>query len=41
MDEETVRIWSELDLDILFAGADWNFVCASANETLNIMKKYN
>ncbi len=39
MDEESIRKWSGLDIDILFAGADWNFVYASANKTLEIMKK--
>ncbi|MBP3437371.1 MAG: aldolase [Clostridia bacterium] len=41
MDEESIRRWSDFDIDILFAGADWNFVYTSATETLANMKKHN
>jgi 2-dehydro-3-deoxyglucarate aldolase/4-hydroxy-2-oxoheptanedioate aldolase len=39
MDDESISKWSSLDIDILFAGADWNFVYASANNTLEKIKK--
>ena len=38
MSEEAVRFWSKLDLDMLFSGADWNFVYASGCDTLDRMK---
>ena len=39
MDDKSISTWSRLDIDILFAGADWNFVYASANNTLEKLKK--
>ncbi len=41
MNESDVRVWSELGLDMLFAGADWSFIYAHGLQTLNLMKKYN
>lgn len=40
MSEEAISFWSELDFDIVFAGADWNFVYNQGKETLNTLKKY-
>lgn len=40
MDEETIKKWSSLGLDMMFAGADWNFVYAHGKITLDNMKKY-
>lgn len=39
-DERSLKFWSELDLDMIFSGADWNFVYISANNTLKKIKKY-
>ena len=41
MDEQSIKTWSKLDIDMLFSGADWNFVYASANETFKKIKLYN
>lgn len=38
MSDEAVRFWSKLGLDMLFSGADWNFVYASGCDTLGRMK---
>lgn len=38
MSDEAVRFWSKLDLDMLFSGADWNFVYASGCDTLERMR---
>ena len=40
MSEHDIKAWSELDLDMIFAGADWCFVYNSGKETLDVMKKY-
>ncbi len=40
MCESDIKIWSELDLDMLFAGADWCFVYNQGKETLKTMKKH-
>lgn len=40
MNESDIRTWSELGLDMLFAGADWCFVYGKGAETLNTMKRY-
>ena len=40
IDEQTIKNWSSFDIDMLFSGADWNFVYTSAYETLERMKKY-
>lgn len=41
MSEHDIKIWSELGLDMLFAGADWCFIYAHGVQTLNLMKQYN
>lgn len=38
MDDYSIGKWSEFDIDMLFAGADWNFVYSAACDTL---KKLN
>ena len=40
MNESDIKIWSELELDMLFAGADWCFVYNQGKETLKTMEKY-
>lgn len=40
MSEYDIKIWSELGLDMIFAGADWCFVYNQGKETLNTLKKY-
>ena len=40
MSEEAISFWSRLDVDIVFAGADWNFVYNQGEETLATLKKY-
>lgn len=40
MAESDIKTWSELDLDMLFAGADWNFVYNGGKSTLNTLNKY-
>ncbi len=38
-DEQTLRFWSALDLDMLFSGGDWNFLYAEGKSTLARMKQ--
>ncbi len=38
MNEKDIKIWSELDLDMLFAGADWCFVYEQGKATLKTMQ---
>ncbi len=40
-DEEVIKKWSEFGLDMIFAGADWNFVYAHGKQTLESLKKYH
>lgn len=40
MNESDIEIWSELELDMLFAGADWCFLYNQGKETLKTMKKF-
>ena len=40
MSDGDIKIWSELGLDMLFAGADWCFIYGKGKETLDTMKKY-
>ena len=40
MSEADIKIWSDFDLDMLFAGADWSFVYGKGKETLDNMKKH-
>ena len=41
MSEHDINAWSNLGLDMLFAGADWCFVYSQAKQTLDNMKKSN
>ena len=34
MDEQSIGVWSGLDVDMLFSGGDWSFVYAAASATL-------
>lgn len=38
--EEDIKIWSELNLDMLFTRADWNFIYEKGKEILQITKKH-
>ena len=40
MSEQDIKIWSELGIDMLFAGADWCFVYSGGKNTLETMKKF-
>ena len=40
MDETTIKFWSEFEPDMIFAGADWNFVYKAGNDTFKIIEKY-
>ena len=40
MAESDIAFWSELDIDMVFAGADWCFLHDQGKETLNIMKQH-
>lgn len=35
-----IQKWSELELDMMFAGADWCFVYEKGKETLEVLKEY-
>ena len=39
MAERDIRTWSKLDLDMIFAGADWCFVYQSGKDTLATLKE--
>ncbi len=39
MDEKAIKFWSQLDLDILFCGGDWNFLFEQSKATLKFMKE--
>ena len=41
MDEQSIQTWSNFDVDMIFSGADWNFVYAAASNTLEKLKLYN
>ncbi|MBE7023701.1 MAG: aldolase [Ruminococcaceae bacterium] len=41
MGEQDIKIWSDLKLDMLFAGADWCFVYNQGKNTLKAMKAYS
>lgn len=38
--ESDIKNWAEFEPDMIFAGADWNFVYEKGKETLNIAEKY-
>lgn len=40
MTEEAIKIWSKLGLDMIFVGADWNFIYEKGKETLEITKNH-
>ena len=40
-DEETVKFWADFDFDIIFAGADWNFIYSAAKEALGRLHKHH
>lgn len=40
MDEQSIRAWSGFDIDMLFAGGDWNFVYSAARDTLQKLDQY-
>ena len=37
---ECLSFWSQFDFDIVFAGADWNFLYDKAKSTLDVMKDH-
>jgi len=37
--EKDIKTWSSLDIDMLFAGADWCFVYNQGKATLQMMQK--
>ena len=39
-DEETIRTWSALGLDLLFAGADWNFIYSQGKQVLDRLRTH-
>lgn len=39
MSEHDIKIWSELDLDMLFAGGDWSFLYNQGKRTLEVLKQ--
>lgn len=41
MDEATIRFWSDFDMDIIFAGADWNFIYSAEKQTLGTLHKHH
>ena len=40
MNRTDIKIWSELELDMIFAGSDWCFLYHQSKETLETLKKY-
>jgi 2-dehydro-3-deoxyglucarate aldolase/4-hydroxy-2-oxoheptanedioate aldolase len=38
---ETLKFWSELGIDMMTVGADWNFVFDAAKNTRNLLQKYH
>ena len=40
MNEDDLKKWTNFQMDMLFAGADWSFVYSKGEETLNTIKKY-
>lgn len=39
--DEVIKKWSELDLDMIFAGADWNFIFEQGKITLDTLRKHH
>ena len=40
-DKATLEFWSQFDFDMVFAGADWNFIFNEAKSALSVIKKAN
>lgn len=40
MDEETLKFWISFEPDMIFAGADWNFVYSAGCDTLKKLQKH-
>ena len=40
MDESTVKFWAKFKPDMLFAGADWNYVYQCGTDTLKLLNKH-
>lgn len=38
---ETLRLWSELGIDMMTVGADWYFAFDAAKNTRNLLQKYH
>ena len=38
--EDVIMKWSEVNLDMMFAGADWCFLYSQGKETLEKLKKH-
>ena len=38
---ETLRFWSELGIDMMTVGADWNFVFDAAKNTRKLLQQYH
>ena len=41
MDRQTIAFWSQFEPDMMFAGADWNYIYAHGVQTLELLKEYN
>ncbi len=39
-DEETLKFWTRFEPDMIFAGADWNFVYSAGCDTLKKLQKH-
>lgn len=40
MNEKDIKIWTSLEIDMLFAGGDWNFLYEQNKKTYETVKKY-
>lgn len=40
MDEDAIKFWADFGFDMIFAGADWCFVCDAGRRTLDVLRKY-
>lgn len=40
MNEEDIKKWSEMGIEMIFAGADWCFLYNQGKQTLNTLNKY-
>lgn len=39
MDPEVIRFWASFNPDLIFAGADWNYLYSAASQTLQALKE--